>query len=85
MASPIKETNLNKSGRNTYPSSEKRFCVEIQLTSCFQGKSYYTIVWDWFVFPAYAFKIKLNSLVIFLLSNCVEKQKSLLTFSWPNS
>lgn len=61
MASPIKKINLNKSGRNTYPSSEKRFFVEVQLTYYLHGKSYYTIVWDWFIFPAYAFKIKQKS------------------------
>jgi len=61
MAFPVKKINLNKSGRNTYLSAEKRFFVEVQLLYCLCGKSYYTIVWDWFIFPACAFEIKENS------------------------
>lgn len=61
MAFPVKKINLSKSGRNTYPSAEKRFFVEVQLIYCLHGKPYYTIVWDWFIFPAYAFEIKQNS------------------------
>lgn len=85
MAFPVKKININKSGRNTYCSAKKRFFVEVQFIYCLHGKPYYTIIWDWFIFPAYAFEMKETSNSstgdLAFLNMCVQKN-SLSISSW---
>lgn len=88
MAFPVKKININKSGRNTYRSAKKRFFVKVQFIYCLHGKPYYTIIWDWFIFPAYAFEMKETSNTstgnVAFLNMCVQKN-SLSISSWPTS